>query len=683
MRRFARRMLCMLLTVFLLAGALTAFSESAGWQSAEDGRRWYREADGSWPAKQWKQIDKKWYYFDANGYVLTGWQMLDGKWYYLGEDGARRTRWQQVGDYWYYLGSDGVMQTGWIEVSGSRYYLKENGAMQTGWTMLNGSWYYLGESGAMQTGWIQVDGEQYFLREDGTMQTGWIQRGNSWYYLKSNGAMAIGLQTIGGKTYYLGNDGARVSGLETVNGATYCFGSDGAALTGQQQLEGATFLFGEDGVLTCLSGDYDSKSVNWDNLWSTVLEQEAWYVTDGNLLRAGNLNKIVHLWLDREGAADPSAEVTVWLCRNKTMTITQMQRGAISRFDFLADPDAISGGSSLEVSVSETAPGKTPGETSTDPTEKTTFYVWLESTSGGSGSGSGGGSGRSSGGSGRSSGGSYTATTHGRETEQTVAGYDQVSLAELTDETADASMSTLALSGTDLNLMLTRDGKAACFVPKLITWQPETTEEAPSERQLTLLLEACEDDAYLASNGMNMAPEDGAADELIAEPAQTEEKATDETAAVSELPVLEVLPEGAARWSLDGATLRTLNRSGVAYLALEADGCAVVLPTEGFLAGTAYDEMKSRGIPGRLFLMDVAISTRPTGLILAPQDESRILRDPDAPIRSGQVLLCVTVEEKTWLVTEDPTAELYQKNVLILPAAQIVPDEESETPAEG
>ncbi len=633
MRGFTRRMLGMLLVWILVAGALPALSAGSGWQSTEDGRWWYSAEDGSWPAKQWKQISGKWYYFDANGYMLTGWQSIGGKKYYLGEDGAMRTLWQQIG----------------------------------------GSWYYLGEDGAMQTGWVQLSG--------------------SWYYLGSNGVMATGLQTINGKTYFLGDNGVMVTGLKAVNGVTYCFGTDGAALTGQQTLAGASFLFEEDGALSFITCPYSSETVDWGTLWSTVLEQEAWYVTEADVLRAGSLHTITHLWLDQEGAKDASARLTVWLCRNKTMTIKKLPRGDISRFQFLVDTEAVSGGDTAVVHVSETAPGKTEKTTSTDEKEKTTFYVWLEGvtteTEGGSGTGSGGSSGKSSGGSGRSSGG-YTVTTHGRETEQISAGYDQISLTDLTNGAAEESMSTLQLSGTDVSLMLTRDGKPAYFVPRLMTWYPESEEDVLMRLNNTLLLEAFAGEGYLVSNSMSVRPPDGASDEMSILPEMPEDgtedemialpeeaEAEDEMTATDALPVLERVPEGAARWSLNGATLRTLGRSGVEYLILKADGCAVVLPTEGFLAGTAYDEMKARGIPGRLFQVDVVISSRPTGLSIAPSNGIRILQGQDTPILPGLVLLYVTVEGETWRVTEDEWAELYQKNVLILPGEEITPEEDS------
>lgn len=48
--------------------------DNAGW--------WYRNADNSYTAGNWQQIDGKWYYFDSRGYMVTGWIDWQGKSYY-------------------------------------------------------------------------------------------------------------------------------------------------------------------------------------------------------------------------------------------------------------------------------------------------------------------------------------------------------------------------------------------------------------------------------------------------------------------------------------------------------------------------------------------------------------------------------------------------------------------------
>lgn len=43
---------------------------------------WYSNADGSYPASCWKQIDGNWYFFNDQGYMATGWVDWNGKRYY-------------------------------------------------------------------------------------------------------------------------------------------------------------------------------------------------------------------------------------------------------------------------------------------------------------------------------------------------------------------------------------------------------------------------------------------------------------------------------------------------------------------------------------------------------------------------------------------------------------------------
>lgn len=65
---------------------LTTFPAFAEWKQEGDGRWWYQNEDGSYPANQWMEIDGKQYYFDAGGYMLTNATTPDGK--QVGEDGV-------------------------------------------------------------------------------------------------------------------------------------------------------------------------------------------------------------------------------------------------------------------------------------------------------------------------------------------------------------------------------------------------------------------------------------------------------------------------------------------------------------------------------------------------------------------------------------------------------------------
>lgn len=104
-----------------------------GWIE-QDGRWWYRHADGSCTRSGWEQIAGKWYLFDADGWMLTGWQQVGGKWYYLTDSGA--------------------MATGWVQQDGKWYYMDPaTGAMHAAdVASIGGKWYAFGDSGEMRYG---------------------------------------------------------------------------------------------------------------------------------------------------------------------------------------------------------------------------------------------------------------------------------------------------------------------------------------------------------------------------------------------------------------------------------------------------------------------------------------------------------------------------------------------------
>lgn len=90
-----------------------ASGHPTGWIH-QDGRWWYRHADGSYTTSGWEKIDGKWYLFDADGWMLTGWQQVGGKWYYMDPDtGAMHAAdIESIGGKWYAFGPDGEMQYG-------------------------------------------------------------------------------------------------------------------------------------------------------------------------------------------------------------------------------------------------------------------------------------------------------------------------------------------------------------------------------------------------------------------------------------------------------------------------------------------------------------------------------------------------------------------------------------------
>ena len=110
-----------------------ASGQPTGWIQ-QDGRWWYRQADGSYTRGGWEHIGGKWYLFDADGWMLTGWQKVGGKWYYLTDSGAMATGWVNDGGEWYYMDpKTGAMHAADVQSIG-------------------GKWYAFGDSGEMQYG---------------------------------------------------------------------------------------------------------------------------------------------------------------------------------------------------------------------------------------------------------------------------------------------------------------------------------------------------------------------------------------------------------------------------------------------------------------------------------------------------------------------------------------------------
>lgn len=76
-------------------------STGEGWQKTADNRWWWRNADGSYPTSQWKEVNGQWYYFDAEGYMATGWITLNGVSYYLDTtSGAMYSNCRTPDNYW-------------------------------------------------------------------------------------------------------------------------------------------------------------------------------------------------------------------------------------------------------------------------------------------------------------------------------------------------------------------------------------------------------------------------------------------------------------------------------------------------------------------------------------------------------------------------------------------------------
>lgn len=98
-----------------------AASGKAEWVK-QDGKWWYRHADGSYTTSGWEKIDGKWYYFDKDGWMVTGWVKWKGKWCWCESSGAcAYSKCLLIKGKWYAFGSDGYMKEGyvWLDDSGS------------------------------------------------------------------------------------------------------------------------------------------------------------------------------------------------------------------------------------------------------------------------------------------------------------------------------------------------------------------------------------------------------------------------------------------------------------------------------------------------------------------------------------------------------------------------------------
>lgn len=194
---------------------------------------------------------------------------------------------------------------------------------------------------------------------------------------------------------------------------------------------------------------------------------------------------------------------------------------------------------------------------------------------------SGGGSGSSGSGSTKKKTTTTTPRRHARATSTMTHDYDQVQLVGATEET----MNTLILGGEELELSL----EGGAFT--LALYDPEHPEASREEHEAmgdTLILTA----------------------------------------------------EGIGSWKINGAVLRKLNKSGVDTLVLQNGKQSVSVPTDGFLAGWVYDELKSRGTAGRRFEYEMRVDENGTHWQ-------------------------VTVEGKTYELGEDPLAPMYLTGVII------------------
>ena len=103
--------------------------------------------------------------------------------------------------------------------------------------------------------------------------------------------------------------------------------------------------------------------------------------------------------------------------------------------------------------------------------------------------------------------------------------------------------------------------------------------------------------------------------------------------------------ESGNQWSLDGTLLRQLNKTGIEYILFRDGTGDVIVPTEGFLAGWEYEEMRRKGVAGRKFEYTLTTGEHPEWI--------------------------VTVEEKTYEISEDSLSPIYLTGVKTIPKGPV------------
>ena len=286
----------------------TWIQDSTGW--------WFRNADGTYPVKQWAYINGAWYHFNAAGYRENGWITLNGIRFYLEADGRMVTGWKQMDGTWYYFDGSGAMRTGWLQLGSTWYWLDNDGKMVTGWKSFGRYWYYLGPSGNMYVGNCSIDGKRYQFCDTGYVVDSWIYQDGIWYYCNSDRTYVKGFKQIGGATYYFNNKEQMATGWQNINDSWYYFESSGAMKTGWLLLNNTWYWFENDGKMVtgwkrvgaysyyfekngamCIGKKtIDGKSYDFGTsggiLTGWYIKDNAWYYTKDDLTMAVGMNQI-------------------------------------------------------------------------------------------------------------------------------------------------------------------------------------------------------------------------------------------------------------------------------------------------------------------------------------------------------------------------------------------------------
>ena len=115
-------------------------------------------------------------------------------------------------------------------------------------------------------------------------------------------------------------------------------------------------------------------------------------------------------------------------------------------------------------------------------------------------------------------------------------------------------------------------------------------------------------------------------------------------------------------WRINGAVLRKLYNSDIRYLLLEVDGAMLSLPTQGFLAGTRYAQLKMQGVSTAEFDYEIRMRTLSHGTA----DAAQLPAFSRAPACDAHLRVQVEGEEYAPL-DRDATPEMYLCDVYLGP----------------
>ena len=228
----------------------------AGWTEIE-GKKYYRQADGSLARDQWLTIDGYRYCFYRSGAPVVGFRTIGRYRYYFDDQGRMQTGWKDIAGKTYYFDGSGHMYKGVHQIDGKDYtFNSETGELMTNvscWEESNGKWYYIKSDGTYaKDQWLTIDGHRYCFYRSGAAVVGFRTIGSHRYYFDDHGRMQTGWQRINGKRYYFNGSGHMYKGTHTIDGRSYTFSrSTGELLskkTGWEQSDGKWYYVKSNGT---------------------------------------------------------------------------------------------------------------------------------------------------------------------------------------------------------------------------------------------------------------------------------------------------------------------------------------------------------------------------------------------------------------------------------------------------